>query len=95
MAADAGRESSAPVADVQAADAPIRASLLTQPKRGRGADRISAATGPACHFGFSSTVDVPAHQHLAVNRLLPVTPEVASSSLVDPAISFRLKPLHC
>jgi len=48
--------------------------------------RRRTAPEPACHFGLSSTVDVPAHQQLGADRLLPVTPEVASSSLVDPAI---------
>jgi hypothetical protein len=42
----------------------------------------------ACRFGFSSTVDVPRHAELRTNGPLPVTPEVASSSLVDPAISM-------
>ena len=45
----------------------------------------SVALGPTCHFGFSSTVDIPSYQQLGANRLLPVTPEAAGSSPVDPA----------
>jgi len=49
----------------------------------------------ACHSSFSSAVHALQHQKLAWNRLLPVTPEVASSSLVDPAIYLKVQHLHC
>jgi hypothetical protein len=49
---------------------------------------------PACHFGFSSAVDVTAHQQLGTNRLLPVTPggcEFVPEALEsDPYISIAV-----
>src|SRR6266852_2205548 len=54
------------------------------------AERRLRFAARACHSSFSSAVHALQHQKLAWNRLLPVTPEVASSSLVDPAIYLKV-----
>src|SRR6266851_1864221 len=59
------------------------------------AERRLRFAARACHSSFSSAVHALQHQKLAWNRLLPVTPEVASSSLVDPAIYLKVQHLHC
>jgi hypothetical protein len=61
LAAHARRESPARVADDQAADAPIRTSVLTEHQGRRGEIPTWAALDPACQFGFSSAVDVSSH----------------------------------
>lgn len=43
----------------------------------------------ACHLGFSSAVEPERVEVFSIRGLLPVTPEVASSSLVGPANPFK------
>jgi hypothetical protein len=52
-----------------------------------------AAVG-ACHLGFSSSIELTEAPRLKPYGLMAVTPEVASSSLVGPAISLSVNYLH-
>ena len=62
--------------------------------RVNGATERRVSVG-ACHCRFSSAVYLLETEVLTPKGFSPVTPEVASSSLVDPAIFFRLNQLHC
>ena len=69
-------------------------------RRARGETRIAVgrldwSKRLACHVGFASAIQAVADEHITPKGLPPVTPEVASSSLVDPATIFRFKHLPC